>query len=75
MLLAGRADRIDRAPDGSLIIVDFKTGATVPSKASVAENAQLAVYQLAVHLGAAEATTMPQRHCPGRPRTARVDLG
>ena len=54
VLLAGRADRIDRAPDGSFVIVDFKTGATVPSKASVVENAQLAVYQLAVHLGAAE---------------------
>jgi len=52
--LDGRADRLDRAPDGSLIVVDFKTGATVPSKASVAENAQLAVYQLALELGAAE---------------------
>ena len=52
--LEGRADRLDRAPDGSLIVVDFKTGATVPSKASVAENAQLAVYQLAIELGAAD---------------------
>ncbi|MEP6560031.1 MAG: ATP-dependent DNA helicase, partial [Nakamurella sp.] len=51
--LEGRADRLDRAPDGSLIVVDFKTAATVPSKASVAENAQLAVYQLAIELGAA----------------------
>ncbi len=51
--LEGRADRVDRAPDGSLIVVDFKTGATVPSKASVLENAQLAVYQLALELGAA----------------------
>ena len=52
--LEGRADRLDRAPDGSLIVVDFKTGATVPSKAAVAENAQLAVYQLAMELGAAD---------------------
>ena len=52
--LAGRADRLDRAPDGSLIVVDFKTGATVPSKAAVAENAQLAVYQLALELGAVD---------------------
>jgi RecB family exonuclease len=52
--LEGRADRLDRAPDGSLVVVDFKTGATVPSKASVAENAQLAVYQLAIELGAAD---------------------
>lgn len=53
----GRADRIDRSPDGSLIIVDFKTGATVPSRAAVEENAQLAVYQLALHLGAGRALT------------------
>ncbi|MET0965372.1 MAG: ATP-dependent DNA helicase [Nakamurella sp.] len=51
--LEGRADRLDRAPDGSLIVVDFKTAATVPAKAAVAENAQLAVYQLAIELGAA----------------------
>ncbi len=51
--LEGRADRLDRAADGSLVVVDFKTGATVPSKASVVENAQLAVYQLALQLGAA----------------------
>jgi RecB family exonuclease len=38
-----------------LVVVDFKTGATVPSKAAVAENAQLAVYQLAINLGAANA--------------------
>ncbi|HEY5880906.1 MAG TPA: ATP-dependent DNA helicase [Nakamurella sp.] len=48
----GRADRVDRAPDGSLIIVDFKTGATVPSRAAVEQNAQLAVYQLVLRLGA-----------------------
>ncbi len=51
--LEGRADRLDRTADGSVIVVDFKTGATVPSKASVVENAQLAVYQLALMLGAA----------------------
>ena len=50
----GRADRIDRAPDGSLIIVDFKTGATVPSRAAVEQHAQLAVYQLALSLGAGQ---------------------
>jgi RecB family exonuclease len=52
--LEGRVDRLDRAADGSLVVVDFKTGATVPSKAAVLENAQLAVYQLAISLGAAD---------------------
>jgi ATP-dependent helicase/nuclease subunit B len=34
LTLKGRADRIDRLPDGSLSILDYKTGAT-PSKAEV----------------------------------------
>jgi ATP-dependent exoDNAse (exonuclease V) beta subunit len=57
--LEGRADRLDRSADGSLIIVDFKTGASVPSRATVAENVQLAVYQLAVQLGAGGPTVDP----------------
>ncbi|HEY7811915.1 MAG TPA: ATP-dependent DNA helicase, partial [Nakamurella sp.] len=56
----GRADRVDRAPDGSLIIVDFKTGATVPSRAAVEQHAQLAVYQLALRLGAGRALAADQ---------------
>ncbi len=51
--LEGRADRLDRAADGSLVVVDFKTGATPASKAATAQNAQLAVYQLAIALGGA----------------------
>jgi RecB family exonuclease len=48
-----------------LVVVDFKTGATVPSKAAVAENAQLAVYQLAITLGAADALgTKPATDLP-----------
>jgi hypothetical protein len=69
--LEGRADRLDRAPDGSLVVVDFKTGATVPSKAAVAENAQLAVYQLAINLGAADG--VGARPAPGRTDGLRPD--
>ena len=49
--IAGRIDWLDRTADGALVVVDFKTGATVPSKAAVAENAQLGTYQLAIELG------------------------
>ncbi len=35
-LLTGTADRIDRAPDGSLIIYDYKSG-TIPTKAQIKE--------------------------------------
>ncbi len=53
----GRADRIDRTADGGLVIVDFKTGATVPSRAAVEQNAQLAVYQLALRLAGGRTLT------------------
>ena len=52
VVLEGRVDRLDRRADGSVVVVDFKTGATKPTKAQVLENAQLAVYQLAIELGA-----------------------
>jgi len=46
----GRIDRIERYPDGTAVIVDFKTGAEsrYTSDNSVAEHAQLATYQLAL---------------------------
>lgn len=65
--LSGRADRIDRAPDGSMIIVDFKTGASVPSRAAVEQNAQLAVYQLALRLGAGAEFAAPDGNGAGEP--------
>ena len=61
---------MDRTEDGSLIVVDFKTGATVPSKAAVAENAQLAVYQLAIELGAAD--VLDQSTAPAVAHVRRV---
>ncbi len=69
--LEGRADRVDRAADGSFIVVDFKTGATVPSKASVLQNAQLAVYQLALELGAA--ADLQQVTSDGHPEEPPLD--
>ena len=49
--ISGRVDWLSRRPDGSVVVSDFKTGVTAPTKAQVAENAQLAVYQLALSLG------------------------
>ena len=68
----GRADRIDRGADGSLIIVDFKTGATVPSRAAVEQNAQLAVYQLALRLGAGRALSGDDDAMAGAPGGAEL---
>lgn len=47
----GRLDRLDRRSDGSLVVIDFKTGTTAPPAADVAVNPQLGVYQWAVSSG------------------------
>lgn len=48
----GRLDRVDREGENGLLVVDFKTGTSAPTKAEVAENPQLGVYQWAVAAGA-----------------------
>lgn len=50
--LTGRIDRLERRPDGRLVIVDFKTAATKITKAQAVDHPQLAVYQVALELGA-----------------------
>jgi RecB family exonuclease len=44
LLLSGRADRIDAAADGTLTIVDYKTGRWVPSAADAGASLALAAY-------------------------------
>lgn len=51
-LVRGVADRVEAgAHPGEVVVVDLKTGASVPSKAKAAEHPQLAAYQLAVDAG------------------------
>lgn len=50
--IRGRMDRLERDEAGDLHIIDLKTGRSVPPEKSMAEHAQLAVYQLAVSRGA-----------------------
>lgn len=57
--LTGRVDRLERDRDGRVVIVDLKTGKTAISGADAREHPQLAAYQLAVSLGAANAGTEP----------------
>jgi DNA helicase-2/ATP-dependent DNA helicase PcrA len=45
--IGGRIDRIDKLPDGSIEIIDYKTGANVPTEKDVAKNLQLTTYALA----------------------------
>jgi RecB family exonuclease len=52
-VVSGRVDRLDRDADGSVVVVDFKTGASAATKKAAAENPQLGVYQWAVEQGGA----------------------
>ena len=44
--LRGFLDRIERDHDGSLVAIDLKTTANVPTKAEIAHHGQLGVYQV-----------------------------
>lgn len=48
----GRADRLERDPEGRLVIVDVKTGKSPVTKDDAQRHAQLGLYQLAVSAGA-----------------------
>ncbi len=50
--LHGRVDRLERDTQGSLRVVDLKTSKNPPSGASLPDNPQLGLYQLAVDRGA-----------------------
>lgn len=53
VVLSGYIDRVELTPEGTVVIMDLKTGKREPqSDAAVAENPQLAAYQLAFEAGA-----------------------
>jgi RecB family exonuclease len=52
----GTIDRVDRTDDGAVVLVDFKTGSQAISKTDAKADAQLTLYQLAVHEGAVQET-------------------
>ncbi len=45
--LSGSIDRVERTPDGKVVIVDLKTGTPETRAAAIAEHPQLGAYQLA----------------------------
>lgn len=49
--IRGRIDRLERDQLGRLVVVDVKTGKTVPTKSEAREHAQLATYQIALARG------------------------
>ncbi|KQR52595.1 ATP-dependent DNA helicase [Leifsonia sp. Leaf336] len=57
--ISGKIDRVEETPDGAVVIVDLKTGRSVPTAAETASHAQLGAYQLALEHGAVEAGERP----------------
>jgi len=49
-LMRGKIDRLERRPDGRLVVVDFKTGGTssAPSRNKIKDEMQLNLYALAI---------------------------
>lgn len=80
VVVRGSIDRVDQSPDGSLHVVDFKTGRTAASAAEAAEHPQLGVYQLAVRSGALDEREAPAggvspgARPPGGRRLGRAEL-
>lgn len=46
--ITGRIDRIDKHPDGSFEVIDYKTSARLPNQTTMANNLQLPLYHLAL---------------------------
>jgi superfamily I DNA/RNA helicase/RecB family exonuclease len=71
--LRGRIDRVERDATGRALVVDVKTGKTPASKDDAQQNAQLAMYQLAIADGLSAAGDEPggaRLVYPGKPGAA-----
>lgn len=65
--IGGKIDRVDVFPDGSIEILDYKTGATMPTQREVDENLQLSFYALA-------ATTIREEPFKKNPEEVKLSL-
>ncbi len=65
--IGGKIDRVDVLPDGTIEIIDYKTGATIPSQAEVDNNLQLSFYALA-------ATNIPNKPFGKKPEQVKLSL-
>jgi len=65
--IGGVIDRVDVFPDGSIEIVDYKTGANIPSQKEVDKNLQLSFYGLA-------ATQIPEDPFNKKPEKIKLSL-
>lgn len=74
--LSGSIDRVERSPDGSVVIVDLKTGRPESNQAVIDAHPQLAAYQLAYAEGVLDDALAPLgEHRPGGAKLLFVKSG
>jgi superfamily I DNA/RNA helicase/RecB family exonuclease len=71
----GSIDRVEQASDGSVVIVDLKTGRPITSAAAIASHPQLGAYQLAYAAGEFDAALEGTAHSPGGAKLLYVREG
>jgi superfamily I DNA/RNA helicase/RecB family exonuclease len=71
--LNGKIDRVEQHADGSIVIVDLKTGRAETNQGKIDANAQLGAYQLAYDHGVLE--QLPDGHRPGGAKLLYVASG
>ncbi len=75
-LLKGSIDRVERSVDGSVVIVDLKTGTPVTSQSVIDAHPQLAAYQLAYAEGILnDALAAHGEHRPGGAKLLYIKQG
>ena len=75
-VLRGSIDRVERSPDGAVVIVDLKTGTPITSRDKVDSHPQLAAYQLAYAEGLLDdALAEHGEHSPGGAKLLFVKSG
>ena len=65
--IGGKIDRVDVLKDGTIEIIDYKTGATIPSQKEVEKDLQLSFYALA-------ATSIPTEPFGKKPDRVKLSL-
>jgi superfamily I DNA/RNA helicase len=71
----GSIDRVEQTADGSVVIVDLKTGRPITSPAAIAAHPQLGAYQLAYAAGELDDVLEGRSHTPGGAKLLYVREG
>jgi superfamily I DNA/RNA helicase/RecB family exonuclease len=76
IVVNGSIDRVERGPDGEVVIVDLKTGRPITSGATIAAHPQLGAYQLAYAEGKFDGALAEHgEHAPGGAKLLYVREG